>query len=74
MIAIINCFRLATPAEAAQPPKPAPRKPPPPPPRSTDDRWQYDPNIGLYFQLSSGVYYSQKRGQYFKGGQWLEQL
>lgn len=62
-------------APAAQKVAPAAQKAaPPPPPRSTDNRWQYDPNIGLFYQLSTGAYYSQKKGKYFKNGQWLDQL
>lgn len=37
-------------------------------------RWQYDPNSGLYFQLSSGAYYDSKSQQYFKDGKWSATL
>ena len=32
---------------------------------STDTRWQYDPNIGLYFQRSTQCYFDSVRSMYF---------
>ena len=56
-------------------PAPEPSKalvppPPPPPPQHTDPRWDYDPNAGLYFQLSTQCYFDAAASQYFKGGKW----
>jgi hypothetical protein len=45
--------------------------PPPPPQRSTDSRWQYDPNTGLYFQRSTQKYYDHDKRLYFVGGRWV---
>ena len=43
---------------------------PAPPPRSTDNRWQYDPNVGLYFQLSTECYFDSTRSMYYANGEW----
>jgi hypothetical protein len=40
-------------------------------PASGDDRWQFDPNCGLHYQLASGCYYDSKSQQYFKDGKWF---
>jgi len=37
---------------------------------STDTRWQFDPNSGYYYQLSSGAYFDSKTSMYFQGGKW----
>eukprot|EP00965_Chrysotila_dentata_P156726 5178248-Pleurochrysis_carterae.AAC.2 len=37
---------------------------------SLDTRWQFDPNSGYHFQLSSGSYYDAKTKMYFKDGAW----
>lgn len=51
-------------------PASAPLRPPPPPPASTDPRWQYDPNTGLYFQLATMAYYDHAKKQYYENGTW----
>jgi hypothetical protein len=51
-------------------PAPAAVPPPPPPPRSTDSRWQYDPNAGLYYQLSTECYFDAAKSLYHKAGRW----
>ena len=38
------------------------------------DEWKFDPNSGLFYQLSSSAYYDGKSGKYFKDGQWLDSL
>lgn len=38
------------------------------------DVWQYDPNSGLFFQLSSQAYWDAKVGMYFMGGNWSDSL
>ncbi|KAL1510636.1 hypothetical protein AB1Y20_006936 [Prymnesium parvum] len=57
-----------TPRAAA--PRAAVAPPPPPPPAApaTPTSWEYDPNSGLYFQLSSRCYYDLKAAQFFKDG------
>ena len=42
-------------------------------PASDDDRWQFDPNTGYHYQLSSGCYFDSKSQQYFKDGKWSAQ-
>jgi hypothetical protein len=32
--------------------------------QSTDDRWEYDANTGLYFDAQSGYYYNAATGEY----------
>ena len=67
---------VALPAAAAgalAEPAPEPSKavlPPPPPPQNADPRWDYDPNAGLYFQLSTQCYFDAAASLYFKGGKW----
>ena len=55
--------RAAAPAKAAS-------VPPPPPPPAGDPRWQYDPNVGLFFQLSTQCYFDNVKSLYAKGGRW----
>ena len=38
------------------------------------DEWKFDPNSGLFYQLSSMAYYDGKTGKYFKGGKWTDAL
>ena len=40
---------------------------------SSDDRWQYDPNLGLYFQRSTQCYFDAGRSMYFRAGVWSRQ-
>ena len=67
---------VALPAAGAPPPvADAPAvaavAPPPPPPRViADPRWQYDPNTGLYFQLSTQCYFDAGKSLYHKNGAW----
>ena len=39
---------------------------------STDATWKYDPNVGLYFQLSTQSYYDHSKKAYFKDGRWRQ--
>ena len=57
-------------ASAARAPAAASVPPPPPPQAYGDPRWQYDPNQGLYFQLSTHCYFDAGRSLYAKGGAW----
>lgn len=34
-------------------------------------RWKYDPNNGLFYQLSTGSYFDDKCGMYFRDGKWF---
>lgn len=68
---------IALPTSEAAAPQHMPAAPPsklvpPPPPASTDPRWQYDPNVGLYFQLSTQTYYDHGKRKYFQSGQWMD--
>tara|TARA_B110001452_G_scaffold262977_1_gene263760 strand:- start:282 stop:1205 length:924 start_codon:yes stop_codon:yes gene_type:complete len=38
------------------------------------DEWKFDPNSGLFYQLSTMAYYDGKTGKYFKDGKWLDSL
>ena len=57
--------KLALPAAPAAPAAPA---------EPGSDEWKFDPNSGLFYQLSSSAYYDGKSGKYFKDGQWLDSL
>ena len=77
---------VSAPAPAATAPVPAPA----PAPASTaagkapasvapgsapgSDEWKFDPNSGLFYQLSSMAYYDSKTGKYYKDGKWLDSL
>ena len=77
---------VPAPAPAATAPVPAPA----PAPASTaagkapasvapgsapgSDEWKFDPNSGLFYQLSSMAYYDSKTGKYYKDGKWLDSL
>lgn len=39
-------------------------------PNRGDMEWRFDPNSGLYFQLSTQCYYDGKSGMYYKDGKW----
>ena len=63
----VSVAAAAAPQEAA----PAVARPPPPPPTAyADPRWQYDPNQGLYFQLSTQTYFDAGKSMYAKNGAW----
>ena len=38
------------------------------------DEWKFDPNSGLFYQLSSSAYYDGNSGKYFKDGGWFDSL
>jgi len=65
----LSTAAAAEPEPVAAAPAPAPA-PVPAPPVSTDSRWQYDPNNGLYFQLSTQTYYDHGKKMYFRGAKW----
>jgi len=41
-------------------------------PASSDPRWQYEPNNGLYYQLSTQTYYDHAKKMYFQHGKWTQ--
>ena len=62
------------PAHAAAPPA-AGKAPAKPQAAATgSDEWKFDPNSGLFYQLSSSAYYDSKSRKYFKDGKWTDSL
>ena len=76
-VSAANTAAQAAPAAAPAPAGKAAGKAPAAPAAPAEpgsDEWKFDPNSGLFYQLSSSAYYDGKSGKYFKDGQWLDSL